>query len=163
MTPQHSNWFYAAKKKCKEYDVCNTYLHRLIPQPHYPNRYSPDGRWAPPPLQKYGRTGNIGTDFGRFLGRPTAFLSKHRRKKFRWPIRRFLGVLSSVKRRAMVGWHSADILKKFISNVLLFEGRTIIGRQSADDRQTVGRRYFIKKPSVERRRIWYRPIVDRHN
>ena len=31
------------------------------------------------------------------------------------------------------------------------EGRPIIGRQSADNRQTVGRSHFIKEPSADRR------------
>ena len=39
------------------------------------------------------------------------------------------------------------------------EGRPIIGRQSADDRQTVGRLCFIKESSADRRR--YRPIDGR--
>ena len=43
------------------------------------------------------------------------------------------------------------------------EGRPIIGRQSADDRQTVGRWHFIKDPSADRRRISavIRPMIAR--
>ena len=43
------------------------------------------------------------------------------------------------------------------------EGRPIIGRQSADDRKTVGRWHFIKKPSEDRRRIsaFIRPMITR--
>ena len=42
-------------------------------------------------------------------------------------------------------------------------GRPIIGRQSADDRQTVGRCHFIKESSADRRRISavIRPMVAR--
>ena len=43
------------------------------------------------------------------------------------------------------------------------DGRPIIGRQSADDRQTVGQWQFIKEPSADRHRISavWRPIIAR--
>ena len=44
-----------------------------------------------------------------FFGRPTNFLSKHHSYKFRWPIRLFSLILSTVKRQAPgIGQHSAD-------------------------------------------------------
>ena len=94
------------------------------------NRRSPDGRWA-----KNWKSTDVGTNFGRYFGRPTTFLSKHSSKKFRWPIHRFSGVLSSVKRRAMVAPWSADnrpTLWRFLHHN--------VGRRSPDHRVSIDRR-----------------------
>ena len=64
----------------------------------------------------------------------------------------FQRFLSSVKRRAMVARQSADFFEDFFI-MISTEGPPIIGRQSADDRQTVGLWHYIKEPSADRRRI----------
>ena len=65
----------------------------------------------------------------------------------------------------MVARWSADDRPTFWRFFIMIsaDGRPIIGRQSADDRQTVGRWHFIKEPSADRRRISavIRPMIAR--
>ena len=96
-----------------------------------------------------------------FFGRPTTFLSKHQVKSFvdrsadfqgfcdRWSVGRW-----SPDERPTVGRCFEEI---YI--MISAEGHPIIGCQSADDRQTVGRWGFIKESSADRRR--YRPSFGR--
>ena len=140
----------------------------LILQSHYPNRRSPDGRWA--------KNGKIGRR------RPIVGRRRHRFWKIFWSGRRLFCRSTQVKsfldrfadfqgfcHRWSVGRWSPDdrptIGRRFedFFIMILAEGRPIIGRQSADGRQTVGRWQFIKEPSADRYRISavIRPIIAR--
>ena len=86
-----------------------------------------------------GKSGDVGTDFGRFFGRPTTFFfveaPKLKVSLTDQPIfRGFVIVEASGDGRPMMGRRFDDF---FI--MISAEGRPIIGRQSADDRQTVSR------------------------
>ena len=125
---------------------------------NYPYQRSADVR-----KQKSGKTGYIGrlsadndTDFDWFFGQPTTFFPKHSSSNFRWPIRRFSGVLPSVQRRAMVARWSSDGRPTFWRNL-----HHDIGRRSPDGRlmnlyqRTVG----IQMPDVGRHSADYRPAM----
>ena len=136
----------------------------VILQSHYPNRRSPDGRWA--------KNGKIGRR------RPIVGRRRHRFWQIFWsaddffveapklkvsltdpPIfRGFVIGEASGDGRPMIGRQSADFLKIFSSWY-----RSKVARSSGDDRQTVGRWHFIKEPSADRRRISavIRPMIAR--
>ena len=69
----------------------------------------------------------------------------------------------SVGRWSPDDWPTIGRLSEDFFIMISAEGRPIIGRQSADDRQTVGRWHFIKEPSADRRRISavIRPMIAR--
>ena len=95
---------------------------------------------------------DVGTDFGRFFCKSTQVKSFVDRCH-RWSV----GQWSPVDRKK-IGRNFEDF---FI--MISAEGRTIIRRQSADDRQAVGRCHFIKEQSADRRRISsvMRPMIAR--
>ena len=77
----------------------------------------------------------------------------------------FRGFVIMTVREIVKRW-SADSRSTFFAEFYIMisaEGRPIIGRQSTDDRQTVGRWYFIKEQLPNRRRIStvIRPMIAR--
>ena len=140
----------------------------LILQSHYPNRRSPDGRWA-----KIGKIGRR---------RPIDGRHRHRFWLIFWSADKFFCRSTQVKsfvdrsadfqgfchRRSVGRWSPDDRptvgrLFEEIFIMLSAEGRPFIGRQSADDRQTIGRWHFTKELSVDR--LWIsavsRPMIAR--
>ena len=97
---------------------------------NYPNRRSPDGRWA-----KIGKVGRRRHRFLLILGRPTTFFVEAPNLKVSLtdpPIfRGFVIGEASGDGRPMIGRQSADFLKKFYH---------VIGRRSAKHRASIGRR-----------------------
>ena len=109
-----------------------------------------------------GKSGDVRTDFGRNFLVSRRFFAKAANLKISLtnpPI--FGGFVigeASGDGRPMIGRHFEDFFIKRSA-----ESRPIIGHQSADDRQTVGRWHFIKESSADRRRISavIRPIIAR--
>ena len=153
----------AALKKGQSSALWVSHIVYQILQSHYPNRRSPDGRWA-----KNGKIGRrwpiVGRHRHRFLqifwSADDFFVEAPK-----WLIRRFSGFCH----RWGVGRWSPDdrptVCRPFKEIYIMksADRRPIIGRQSAVDRPTVGRWHFIKEPSADRRRISavIRPMVGR--
>ena len=139
------------------------YMVVLILQSHYPNRRSvskilenratsPDCRPTSAPILADFFVGRRlfcrSTQVKSFVDRSTDFHGFcHRWSVGRW----------SPDYRPIVGWRFEEIYIMASA-----EGRPIIGRLSADDRQMVGRWHFIKELSTGRRRISAdgRPIIN---
>ena len=110
-------------------------------------------------MRKSGDVGrlsaDVGTDFCRFFGRPTTFCRSTQVKSFVDRFADFQGFCHrwSVGRLSPDDRPTIGRLFNYFFIMISVEARPIIGRQSADNRQTVGRWHFIEEPSADRRRI----------
>ena len=149
----------------RKYGLKDTFTSRMfILQSHYPNRRSADSRWA----------------ISWKIGRRRSIVSRRRQRLWLncWSADDFFCRSTQVKsffdwspdfhgfcHRWRVGRWSPDdrltIGRRFeeIYIMISAEDRPIIGRQSADDRQTISRWGYIKDSSADRRR--YRPFLGR--
>ena len=139
-------------------------ISRVILQSHYPNRRSVSQKWENRATSADCRPTSAPILAIVFVGR-LLFCRSTQVKSFvdrsadfhgfchRWSVGRW-----SPDDRPTIGRHFEDFFI-MISAV----GRPIIGRQSADYRQTVGRWNFIKEPSADGRRISavIRPMIAR--
>ena len=115
----------------------------LILQSHYPNRRSPDGRWA--------KNGKIGRR------RPIVGRRRHRFWKIFWSADDFFVEAPKLK----VSLTDPPIFRGFVIGEASGDGRPMIGRQSADFltifsswyRPKVARSSGVNRPTIARRSV----------
>ena len=114
----------------------------LILQSHYPNRQSPDGRWA-----KYVKIGRR---------RPIVGRRRHRFWMIFWSADDFFVEAPKLK----VSLTDPPIFRGFVIGEASGDGRPIIGRQSADVLKIFSSWY---RPKVARSSGVNRPTIDRRS